>query len=155
MGFAGTAHGGSNMFGILRYQWIWLVVAALSGACRPVSDAWVTGWTEAQANDRIMLVRKEPRTLGFQRLESQSGVYPDLGVFLHVHGMPDFLAESTTANRHFLILYYLENRCAFACRAKEASTRVIEFSGPQPITEREYLLLEGLKREAGKKERKG
>ncbi len=142
------------MLGISGYRWIWLVVAALAGACRPVSDAWVTGWTEAQANDRIMLVRQEPRTLGFQRLESQSGVYPDLGVFLRVHGMPDFLAESTTENRHFLILYYLENRCAFACRAKEPSTRMIEFSGPQPITEREYVLLDGLKREAGKNQEK-
>lgn len=130
MGLAGPAHGGSNMFGILRYQWIWLVVAALSGACPSGKRRMGDRFGPAQANDRIMLVRKEPRTLGFQRLESQSGVYPDLGVFLHVHGMPDFLAESTTANRHFLILYYLENRCAFACRAKEASTRVIEFSGP-------------------------
>jgi hypothetical protein len=129
-------------------------MAVLAGACRPLGDAWVSGWTESQANDQIMLVRQEPRTLGFQRLESQSGVYPDLGVFLRVHGMPDFLAESTTSNRHFLILYYLDNRCAFACRAKDPSTRIIEFSGPYPITEREFQLLEGLKREAGKNTRK-
>ena len=126
----------------------WVVMAAvLAGACRPVSDAWMTGWTEAQANDRIMLVRKEPRTLGYQRLESQSGVYPDLAVFLRVHGMPDFLAESTTSNRHFLILYYLERRSAFACRAKAPSTRLIEFAGPYAITEREVQVLDDLKRQ--------
>ena len=115
-------------------------------------------WMDVEAylkgDDRIMLVREEPRTLGFQRLVSQSGVYPDLGVFLHVHGMPDFLAESTTENRHFLILYYLGNRCAFACRAKAPSTRVIEFDGPYPITDREYTLLDELKTEAAKKKRR-
>lgn len=126
----------------------WAVMAAvLAGACRPVSDAWMTGWTEAQANDRIMLVRAEPRTLGYQRLESQSGVYPDLAVFLRVHGMPDFLAESTTSNRHFLILYYLDRRIAFACPARAPSTRLIEFNGPYPITEREFQVLDDLKRQ--------
>lgn len=122
--------------------------ALFTGACRPVTDAWMTGWTENQANDRIMLVRKEPRTLGFQRLASQSGVYPDLGEFLRLRGEPDFLAESSASGRHFLILYYLDDRTAFACRAKAPSTRSIEFAGPYPITEREYQVLGDLKRQA-------
>ena len=119
---------------------------ALGGGCRPVADAWMTGWTGAEANDRIMLVRQQPRTLGYQRMLSQAGVYPDLAIFVNERGMPDFLAESTTNNRHFLILYYLEKRSAYACRAKAPSTREIEFSGPYPITEREYRLLGDLKR---------
>lgn len=127
---------------------VMLAAVILAGACRPVGDAWVTGWTEAQANDRIMLVRGEPRTLGYRRLVSQSGVYPDLGLFLHQRGLPDFLAESTTGNRHFLILYYLGDRSAFACRAKAPSTRTIEFSGPYPITEREVTVLEDLQRKS-------
>lgn len=129
--------------------WILSVLGAvvLASACRPVGNAWMAGWTEAEANDRIMLVRKAPRTLGYQRLVSQSGVYPDLGLFLEDHGMPDFLAESTASNRHFLILYYLKDWSAFACRAKSPASRVIEFSGPYGITEREVRVLEGLKRE--------
>lgn len=150
----GGARRNAYMSFLGKYRFVLLGCAALLGSCRPVSDAWVSGWTEAQANDRIMLVREEPRTLGFQRLVSQSGVYPDLGIFLHVHGMPDFLAESTTENRHFLILYYLEDHCAFACRAKAPSTRVIEFDGPYPITDREYTLLDDLKTEAAKKKPK-
>ncbi len=123
------------------------LAVALTSACRPVTDAWMTGWTGAQANDRIMLVRQEPRSLGYQRIVSQSGVYPDLGVFLERRGLPDFLAESTTNNRHFLILYYLKAKNAYACRAKAPSTREIEFAGPYSITDREYHLLRGLKSE--------
>lgn len=121
------------------------LVVAMTGACRPVTDAWVAGWTGAEANDRIMLVRQEPRSLGYQRMVSQSGVYPDLGTFLERRGMPDFLAESTTNSRHFLILYYLDAKSAYACRAKAPSTREIDFAGPYTITDREYRLLRGLK----------
>jgi hypothetical protein len=121
------------------------LVLALTSACRPVADAWMTGWTGGQANDRIMLVRQEPRSLGYQRMLSQSGVYPDLEVFLERWGMPDFLAESSANHRHFLILYYQEAKTAYACRAKAPSTREIEFAGPYPMTEREYRLLRQLK----------
>jgi hypothetical protein len=76
---------------------------------------------------------------------SQCGVYPDLGIFLEHRGMPDFLAESTTNSRHFLVLYYLDARSAYACRAKAPRTREIDFNGPYPITDREYRLLRGLK----------
>jgi hypothetical protein len=127
--------------------WLAGLAVVLTSACRPVTDAWMTGWTGAQANDRIMLVRQEPRSLGYQRIQSQSVVYPDLGVFLGHRGMPDFLAESTASNRHFLILYYLDAKSAYACRAKAPSTREIEFSGPYLMTDREYKLLQGLKRE--------
>jgi hypothetical protein len=123
------------------------LAGVLTGACRPVADAWMTGWTGAQANDRIMLVRQEPRSLGYQRMVSQSGVYPDLGVFVSHRGMPDFLAESTTNNRHFLILYYLDAKSAYACRARAPSTREIEFAGPYAMTDREYKLLRDLKNE--------
>lgn len=127
--------------------WVLGWAVALTGSCRPVADAWMTGWTGAQANDRIMLVRQEPRSLGYQRIASQIGVYPDLGVFLKSRGMPDFLAESTTNNRHFLILYYLDAKSAFACRAKAPSTREIEFAGPYTMTARECRLLRELKRD--------
>ena len=120
----------------------------LLAACQPVSDAWASGWTEAAAHDQIMLVRQEPPSLGQRRLQSQSGVYPDLGVFLQAHGMPDFLAETTTHDRHFLILYYLEAKHAYSCHAEAASSRQIEFTGPYPITRREVRLLQAFKQQA-------
>ena len=120
----------------------------LLSACQPVTDAWAMGWSEAAAHDQIMLVRESPPSLGQRRLLSQSGVYPDLGVFLQARGMPDFLAETTTHDRHFLILYYLQARRAYACSAKAASTRQIELTGPYPITQREYRLLRDFKQQA-------
>lgn len=134
---------------LIRNAWVLLGPAlVLLSACQPVSDAWNAGWTEAAAHDQIMLVRKAPPSLGQRRLQSQSGVYPELGVFLQARGMPDFLAETTTHERHFLILYYLESKRAYACRAKAPSTRQIEFTGPYPITQREYRLLRGFKQQA-------
>ncbi|KAB2639648.1 MAG: hypothetical protein DVB25_05285 [Verrucomicrobia bacterium] len=120
----------------------------LLSACQPVSDAWAAGWTEAAAHDQIMLVRAVPPSLGQQRLLSQSGVYPDLAGFLRTRGMPDFLAETSTHNRHFLILYYLNARRAYSCRAKAASTRQIEFTGPYRITRREDRLLREFRQQA-------
>lgn len=124
---------------------LWIV---LLSACHPVSDAWMTGWTEAAAKDQLMLVRNDPPSLGQRRLTSQAGIYPDLGTFLRTRGMPDFLAESNASNRHFLILYYLKAKCAYACRAKAPETREIEVSGPYPMTRRESRLLQGFKQEA-------
>lgn len=120
----------------------------LMSACQPVADAWVTGWTGAAAKDHIMLVRGHPPSLGQRRLVSQSGVYPDLGEFLKIRGMPDFVAETNASNRHFLILYYLDAKSTYACGAKAPSTREIEFSGPYAMTKREYRLLREFKREA-------
>lgn len=123
-------------------SWVWLALLWVAATgCRPVADAWMAGWTQGRANDRIMLVCETPRTLGYQRLVNQAGIYPDLADFLHHRGSPDFLAESTVAHSHFLILYYLDDRTAFACRAKDPGTRAVEFSSPYPITEREYVLL--------------
>jgi hypothetical protein len=142
--------------GLYMMKRIWKVrgillglVVALTSGCQPVADAWVTGWTGAAAQGQIMLVRRDPPSLGQQRLLSQSGVYPDLGVFLHARGLPDFVAETTTRNRHFLILYYLATKHAYACQAKAPATRQIEFAGPYPITRREYQLLRGFKQQAG------
>jgi hypothetical protein len=124
---------------------LWVV---LLSACQPVSDAWLTGWTETEARDRIMWVRNEPPSLGQRRLTHQTGVYPQLGGFLRTRGMPDFLAESYANDRHYLILYYLTAKRAYICRAKPPQTREIEFSAPYAMTRREYRMLQGFKREA-------
>lgn len=89
-----------------------------------------------------MLVRQEPPSFGFQRLTSQAIAYPDLGTFVSRHGMPNFLAETSNADRRYFILYYLGDREAFACRAGKGNSQAVEFSGPYPITPREFRLLD-------------
>jgi hypothetical protein len=124
-----------------------LAASLALGGCAAVGDAWEMGRTGAAANDHIMLVRQEPPTLGYRRLVSQSGVYPDLGEFLTQRGEPDFLAETNSSERHYLILYYLDKREAFSCRTRAPRTREVEFAGPYPITDREYQTLSGYKRQ--------
>lgn len=105
------------------------------------------GTSSSAAKDQIMLVRKEPPSFGFQRLASQSGVYPDIGVFVQAHGLPDFLAETGNQERRYFILYYLRERHAFACRTRARGTQAVEFAGPYPITDREYRLLQAFRRD--------
>lgn len=126
-----------------------LTAGALAHACLSCStmgDAWMTGWTQRAATDQMMLVDNPPPTLGWQRLDFQRKVYPDLDRFLAAAGLPDFLAETINDGRRYLVLYYLDTRRAFACRTNRPDDRSMEFAGPYPITQREFELLRELQR---------
>jgi len=125
----------------MRY---FLLLSLLLAACAPVRRGWDSGWSERAAKDRIMLVREVPETLGHRRLVYQTAAHPDLGNFLKGKGLPDFIAETSTDDRQYLILYYLDSRRAFACRTRRSPGTVIDFAGPYPMTERETKLLRQL-----------
>lgn len=122
------------------------LVFILLAACAPVRRDWNAGWSEHAAQDRIMLVRNDPETLGYRRLVYQSSDHPDLGVFLGKKGFPDFIAETSSDDRQYLILYYLESRRAYACRTRRGKGVATDFAGPYPMTERETSLLKNLKK---------
>jgi len=124
-----------------------VLACLLLPSCATVGSAWMIGWSERAANDQIMLVSRQPATLGLHRLEYQSSVYPDLAKFLARHKWPDFLAETTSDRRHYLVLYYLARREAFAARTRRPDDRSMEFAGPYPITQREFDLLSELQRQ--------
>ena len=96
-----------------------------------------------------MLVRDAPETLGHRRLVYQSAAHPDLGTFLAKRGMPDFIAETSSDGRQYLILYYLDSRRAFAARTRRRVGTDIEFAGPYSMTEGETKLLRQMKSESG------
>lgn len=118
-------------------------------ACAPARRDWDAGWSERAAKDRIMLVRQSPETLGHRRLVYQSAAHPDLGAFFHDKGLPDFIAETSSGDRQYLILYYLDTRRAFRCSTRRRLGARIEFAGPYPMTDRETTLLRDLKRGSG------
>ncbi len=122
--------------------------ALLAGSCTPAGNAGFVKRTTSAANDHIMLVGEMPQTFGYRRLTALSGIYPDLGVFLSQQGYPDFLAETNKGGNRYLILYYLEARQAFACRSGEGKSTQVEFSGPYPVTDREFGTLDGLRSKA-------
>ncbi len=119
---------------------------AMLSSCAPVENAVLGKVMSMAADDQIMLVRKEPASFGYLRLESQVRELPDLGIFVSQRGLPDFLAETTTDGRKYFILYYLKVREAYACRTGLASKQALEFSGPYPITDKEFSLLDGFRR---------
>ena len=131
------------------FKWTRIPVVAafiLLGSCARFDPAWVPFSAASLAHDQIMLVRKTPPSFGFARLESQSQIYPDLGLFVRERGIPDFLAETGDYDQHYLILYYLKPRHAFACRTHSGHASAVEFAGPYPVTTGEYRLLDSFRR---------
>ncbi|MFC7337968.1 hypothetical protein ACFQY0_12320 [Haloferula chungangensis] len=102
-------------------------------------------WSERAAQDRIMLVRRDPETLGHKRIVYQAAAHPDFASFLNSSGEPDFIAETSSDSRQYMILYYLDSRNAFACRSWRGSQQRMEFAGPYPMTKKETELLQELK----------
>lgn len=95
-----------------------------------------------------MLVRESPQTMGYARLMMHSKEFPDLGLFFHQRGVPDFVAETEASNRRYLIFYYVKDRQAFACRSMGRRSNAVEFSGPYPITEREFHVLSDFRKQS-------
>lgn len=136
---------------ILSARLLGLALAGmLATSCTQIGDSWMSKSMAAAAQNQIMLVRKEPPSFGYQRLEMQSQDFPDLKFFISKHGLPDFLAETGTRDRQYFILYYLDPRKAFACRTPVGSRNSVEFAGPYPITDREFRLLNDFRRDPGK-----
>jgi|DewCreStandDraft_4_1066084.scaffolds.fasta_scaffold238206_1 hypothetical protein len=98
-----------------------------------------------QAQNKIMLVRQEPPTLGLDRLRFYEMRYADLQLFLRQKGEPEFLAETMNRGNLYLILYYLDRKQAFACRTSPTRPGGLEFSGPYPITPGEASRLRTLR----------
>lgn len=121
-----------------------LLLPFLLSTCGPVSRGWEVGWSERAAQDRIMLVRNAPETLGHRRLTYQSAAHPNLDVFLKEKGFPDFIAETSSEDRQYLILYYLDSKNAFACRTRRGPGAAIDFAGPYSMTDRETKVLREL-----------
>lgn len=114
--------------------------------CAPVADQMLTRVEANVARDQMMLVRATPPTFGYQRLLTNMRDFPDLATFVDQRGLPDFLAETGDRTRRYLILYYLRDREAFACRTVSPRSNAVEFAGPYPITDREFKTLDGIRR---------
>jgi hypothetical protein len=137
-------------------RWIPVVISLVASgflvsSCSQVGNTLILGAEGAAAKDQIMLVRRDPPSFGFQRLATQSGIYPDLEFFVSKRGLPNFLAETGNSDRKYFILYYLGDRQAFACRTRMENRTSVEFSGPYPITDKEFRMLDDFRRDPSHK----
>jgi hypothetical protein len=118
------------------------VAFLLCAGCATFEESGLPGSAASMARNQIMLVRKTPPSFGYYRLSSQVRIYPDMAYFIERHGTPDFLAETSSNDQNYFILYYLEKRRAYACRTRADQSHGIEFAGPYPITNKEHRTLE-------------
>ena len=114
-------------------------------ACTPLADGMLTRVEARVAQDQLMFVRQQPPTFGYHRLLTSMREFPDLATFVNQRGMPDFIAETGDRSQRFIILYYLAERQAFACRTISSRSRAVEFAGPYPITDREFQTLSAIR----------
>ena len=131
---------------IKRRRWLGLgvVVFLVCGSCARFEESGLPGSAASMAHNQIMYVSKEMQTFGYYRLSTLSRTYPDLDFFVRRRGVPDFLAETSNAGRHYLIVYYLSDRQAYASRPRMGSRKALEFAGPYPITPKEVMVLRKL-----------
>lgn len=119
-----------------------LLAPLLLAACSPFDEE--IGRSERAAQDRIMLVRNAPETLGHRRLVYQSAAHPSLRVFLRDEGLPDFIAETSSEDRQYMILYYLDSMSAYSCRTRRGTSLPVDVAGPYKMTKRETAVLREL-----------
>jgi hypothetical protein len=119
-----------------------LLAPLLLAACAPVNEE--VGRSERAAQDRIMLVRGAPETLGHRRLVYQSAAHPSLRGFLRDEGLPDFIAETSSEDRQYMILYYLDSMSAYSCRSRRGTAAPVDVAGPYKMTKRETAVLREL-----------
>lgn len=126
-----------------------LILTSILMSCAPHRAAWSSGWTEKEANDSIMLVIENPATLGWKRLQYHATLHPEFRAFIDKLGTPDCIAETTQSQRHYMILYYLDQRKAYSFRNDTRRvSKPIEVAGPYPITDKEYRLLSDFQKRA-------
>jgi hypothetical protein len=119
----------------------------LANGCTTFEESGLPGSASSMARNQIMLVRAEPESFGHYRLASLMRIYPDLDLFVAKRGVPDFLAETNNSRQHYYILYYLDERKAFAARTRAPHPMRLEFAGPYPITDKERKTLDQMKGE--------
>jgi len=126
---------------------MWMAAAGfLLAGCADFEESGLPGSASSMARNQMMLVRNEPPSFGHYRLTAQKQIYPDLAIFLESKGSPDFLAETRDQNRSYFILYYLAKREAYAIRTQPERAQHIEFSGPYPITNKEFKTLDSMRK---------
>jgi hypothetical protein len=118
---------------------------ALTASCASFEESGLPGSAASMARNQIMLVMADPETFGHYRLIALMRNYPDMGLFVARHGMPEFLAETGNGRQHYYILYYTPKLQAYAARTRAPNRQRLEFAGPYPITQREKRTLEELR----------
>lgn len=126
------------------------------GSCAGFEESGLPGSASSMARNQIMPVSAEPESFGHYRLSSLMRIYPELDLFAAKHGVPDFLAETSSDQQHYFILYYLKDRQAFAARTRPPQKHRLEFAGPYPITDSEKRILQDMRqKEASRSLRSG
>jgi hypothetical protein len=136
--------------GVNARRWVPMLVAAVIAiglaGCATFEESGLPGSAASMAHNQMMFVRENPQTFGHYRLISLARIKPDLEAFLRSRGLPDFLAETSNRGRSYYILYYLKERQAFASRTRAGQGRSLEFSGPYPVTDKEFETLDAIRR---------
>ncbi len=121
-----------------------LVAACASlASCQTYKSQAYLGWTQAEAGG-IQIVRENPPSLAWKRLQAHADVNAAVKLFLQEKGMPDYLLESHGLLEVRLCCFYEKKNEAWLILAKgyqPAGTRLL---GPEPIGEKDRRLFKAI-----------
>lgn len=112
-------------------------------SCQLYKSQAYLGWTQAEA-DGIQIVRANPPSLAWKRLQAHADVNATVKFFLQDKGMPDYLLESHGLLEVRICCFYEKKNEAWLILAKgyqAAGTRIL---GPEPIGEKDRRLFKAI-----------
>ena len=133
---------------LLRFFLLTILGACLC-QCSSQIAAWQVGRTNDAAENRILIIERNPPSMGYSRLSSQRVLHPEFASWLDQMGMPEFMAEKTKDDFHYMVLYYASKGQAYSCRtARHYSSQNLAISGPWKISRREQRILRDFRSDA-------
>lgn len=126
---------------------LYLTLPLLAVSCGTLREVIQEGTGAVVGGNQMMLVRCEPPSYGFLRMQASSRSHPDVSRFVKQKGVPDFFAEAKNTSGRYQLFYYLRSRQAFICRTSLVASTESQFAGPYPITAKEHRLLSDFQRQ--------
>lgn len=130
------------MNAVLRFCSLAAACASLASCQLYKSQAYL-GWTQAEAGG-IQVVRQNPPSLAWKRLQAHADVNEAVKFFLKDKGMPDYVLENHGLIEVRICCFYEKKNEAWLILAKgyqAAGTRIL---GPEPIGEKDRRLFKAM-----------
>jgi hypothetical protein len=122
------------------------ILFTLLVSCGTVSEVIHESSIAIGGHNQMMLVRQNPPSYGYQRMQVLGEIHQEIQVFLKVKNVPDFFAETFNTGEQYCLFYYLGKRHAYICRITGTGAKKVRFSGPYPVTDKELKLLSDFQR---------
>lgn len=120
-----------------------VALVTLLASCQLYKSQAYLGWTQAEAGG-IQIVRENPPSLAWKRLQAHADVNAAVKLFLQDKGMPDYVLESHGLIEVRICCFYEKKNEAWLILAKGYQAAGTRLLGPEPIGEKDRRLFKAI-----------